>query len=63
MSETKPIVGYAVYPPALPGLPYLAVTLLPDGKVEARQFESAAAANLYIVELSKGSLKPQARKH
>ncbi|AWC21392.1 MULTISPECIES: hypothetical protein [Aminobacter] len=62
MSETKPIVGYAVYPPPFPGLPYLAVTFLPDGKVEARRFESGEAAASYADELAKGR-RPQSTKH
>jgi len=62
MSTKKPIIGYAVYWPPIAGLPYLAVTLLPDGKVEAKQFETWEAAEEYSRKMAKG-LKPSAVKH
>ena len=48
---------YAVYAPPNPGLPYLAITLLPDGRVLARQFDSSKDASAYIRELSAGGAR------
>lgn len=62
MIGKTPMVGYAVYWPPLPGLPFLAVIFLPNGKVEARQFETADAAEVYTREMAKG-LVPQLSKH
>jgi hypothetical protein len=62
MARKKPIVGYAVYWPPVTGLPYLAVTFLPDGTVDARQFDNAEGAEAYSADLSKG-LKLQSIKH
>lgn len=62
MSTNKPIIGYAVYGPPITGLPHLAVTLLPNGKVEAKQFDTREAAEAYSSEMAKG-LKPSTVKH
>lgn len=62
MSGKKQFVGYAVYWPPLPGLPFLAVIFLPDGKAEARQFETADSAEAYTREMAKG-LAPPSSKH
>lgn len=62
MSGKTPLVGYAVYSPPVPGLPYLAVTFLPDGRVEARQFATEDAAEGYTREMARG-LTPQSSKH
>jgi hypothetical protein len=59
MTDISP-VAYVVYPPPHHGLPYLAVTLLPDGKVEARQFPTMEAAEAYQREMVKG-LRPGLR--
>lgn len=56
MADISP-VAYVVYPPPYAELPYLAVTLLPDGKVAARQFATAEAAEEYKREMAKG-LRP-----
>lgn len=59
MADISP-VAYVVYPPPFHGLPYLAVTLLPFGKVEAKQFLTAEAAEEYHRQMAKG-LRPGAR--
>ena len=46
-------IAYAVYPPPLKGLPFLAVTLSPDGSVIARQFETEDEAVKYNTEMAK----------
>jgi len=45
---------HVVYPPPYKGLPYLAVEILPSGKVRARQFDSMEQAQGYLREVSKG---------
>lgn len=56
------IVGYAVYSPPQSGLPYLAVTFLPDGKVEARQFDNAKDAEDFSNASADGKT-PSNRRH
>ena len=43
-------IAHAVYSPPFKGLPFLAVTLLPDGTVIARQFETEDAAVKFNTE-------------
>ena len=62
MSDAKPMIAYVVYSPPHKGLPYLAVTLMPDGSVVARQFDTSEAAKSYSAEMARG-LKPDPRKH
>lgn len=57
-----PLIGYAVYPPPHNGMPFLAVTFMPDGTVVARQFETEAGAIAYATEIAKG-LRPNSVKH
>jgi len=53
-TELPSLIGYAVYPPARPGLPYLAVTFMPDGTVVARQFPTETEATQYTNAMAKG---------
>lgn len=46
-------VAYVVYSPPLNGLPFLAVILMPDGSVSARQFDTAEDAEKFTREMSK----------
>ena len=46
-------IAYAIYPPPHKGLPFLAVTLSPDGTVVARQFETEDEAVKYSTEMAK----------
>jgi hypothetical protein len=47
---TQAGIAYVVYPPPYKGLPYLAVTLFPDGMVVARQFETEDEAVKYSTD-------------
>jgi hypothetical protein len=47
-------IAYVVYPPPHKGLPFLAVTLSPDGVVVARVFETEDEATKYSTEMAKG---------
>ena len=48
-------IAYVVYPPPYKGLPYLAVTLFPNGTVLARQFETEDEAVKYSTDAANSS--------
>ncbi len=50
---TLSTVAYVVYSPPLKGLPFLAVILMPDGSVSARQFDTAEDAARFTMQMSK----------
>lgn len=59
---TLSTVAYVVYSPPFKGLPFLAVILMPDGSVSARQFDTAEEAEKFTQEISKGE-RPGGTKH
>jgi hypothetical protein len=46
-------IAYVVYPPPHKGLPFLAVTLSPDGVMAAEQFDTEDEAVKYSAEMAK----------
>ncbi|WP_442582526.1 hypothetical protein ACSBOB_11515 [Mesorhizobium sp. ASY16-5R] len=48
---------YTVYAPPKRGLPYLAVTLMPDGTATARPFDTEIDAATYIREVAAGGAR------
>ncbi|MEQ1954837.1 hypothetical protein [Mesorhizobium sp. CN2-181] len=48
---------YTVYPPPNPNLPFLAVTLMTDGTVTARQFDTEIDAATYIRGVAAGGAR------
>ena len=62
MPSNKPSIAYVVYSPPAKGLPFLAVTLKPDGSVTARQFDTVEEAESFTRGMAKG-LRPDSIRH
>ncbi|WP_274627578.1 hypothetical protein [Arvimicrobium flavum] len=49
----KRMLAYVVYAPPAKGLPFLAVSLAPDGSVVAKAFDTAEEASAYNSEMAR----------